>query len=424
MREVWDRHHGDVVAGLVHHWDAGQHRAPHVLGDALLLAGDAPGARRHSRRSSSSACAASRSSPARRRSACGFQSARTIRLRRGDRRRRHPLHDRRHARHHARAPAPSVRRARADRLPGRRRVLRARRRVEPAGVVARGGISRATRTTAISIATSASTCPKSELHGEVGGDGARLMTGIKYYRITGKTVHKQPYQPGVARDSAWEHAGNFVFNRAMQMRASRREDAGAAHRRRAVRRRALRTLVVRGADVPRGGVSPPRDERRRRGHHAARLPRAPPGRDVATPSASSWGAGGYGEVWVGPEARVVVATRAPRDSLRGWLVKSYRSATGARGRALDQAFRELLLLQSSDWNFILQTGTSSGYADARIRKHTCIGCGTSGTSSRRGNRRRRRDVARRRVRARQLLREPRRRHVARRSRLSEHRTRS
>ena len=49
---------------------------------------------------------------------------------------RPPLHRRRHARPSARDPAPSVRRARADVQPERRRVLRARRRVEQAGVVA------------------------------------------------------------------------------------------------------------------------------------------------------------------------------------------------------------------------------------------------------------------------------------------------
>ncbi len=32
--------------------------------------------------------------------------------------------------------------------------------------------------------------------------------------------------------------------------------------------------------------------------------------------------------------------------------------------------RELLLLQSSDWNFIIKTGTSTKYAEGRIRSHT------------------------------------------------------
>ena len=90
--------------------------------------------------------------------------------------------------------------------------------------------------------------PEEELMGEVAGDGSRLMTGLKYYRITGKDVEKEPYQPGIARERAWEHAGNFVFNRAAQVDAPRaRHDARAADRRRALRRGALRALVVRGA---------------------------------------------------------------------------------------------------------------------------------------------------------------------------------
>jgi 1,4-alpha-glucan branching enzyme len=89
----------------------------------------------------------------------------------------------------------------------------------------------------------------------------------------------------------------------------------------------------------------------------------------ATPSASSWGAGGYGEVWVGPEAaptwrHVHHATRYAKR-----LVDEHRGAEGLRGEALDQVIRELLLLQSSDWPFILKTGTATRYAEARIRSH-------------------------------------------------------
>jgi 1,4-alpha-glucan branching enzyme len=39
------------------------------------------------------------------------------------------------------------------------------------------------------------------------------------------------------------------------------------------------------------------------------------------------------------------------------------------GEALDQAIRELLLLQSSDWPFIIKTGTATRYAEARVRAH-------------------------------------------------------
>jgi 1,4-alpha-glucan branching enzyme len=36
---------------------------------------------------------------------------------------------------------------------------------------------------------------------------------------------------------------------------------------------------------------------------------------------------------------------------------------------LKQAARELLLAQSSDWPFILHTGTSPDYAAARVKEH-------------------------------------------------------
>ncbi|HJW85501.1 MAG TPA: DUF1957 domain-containing protein, partial [Candidatus Brocadiaceae bacterium] len=49
------------------------------------------------------------------------------------------------------------------------------------------------------------------------GDGKRGNIGIKYYRISGKTNHKEPYQPEVALDRAAEHAGNFMFNREKQI---------------------------------------------------------------------------------------------------------------------------------------------------------------------------------------------------------------
>ncbi len=85
-----------------------------------------------------------------------------------------------------------------------------------------------TRTIATSTATSASTCPRSDLHGEIVGDGNRLMTGIKYYRITGKNVDKQPYIPSVAKARAWEHAGDFVRNRSMQVGYLARQMGGVA----------------------------------------------------------------------------------------------------------------------------------------------------------------------------------------------------
>ncbi len=213
--------------------------------------------------------------------------------------------------------------------------------------------------------------PVSELMEEVGVNGSRLMTGLKYYRITGKDVEKEPYQPGVARQKAREHAGNFIFNRALQVKHL----AGNMP---------VAPIVVAPYDAELYGhwwFEGPmfleevfRQLAAANGEVAATTLRGyldtQPVCVQATPSASSWGAGGYGEVWVGPEAgwswrHVHHATRYV-----AWLVKQYRHTEGTLGRALDQCIRELLLLQSSDWNFIIKTGTSTKYAEGRIRSHT------------------------------------------------------
>src|SRR5690606_12237514 len=47
--------------------------------------------------------------------------------------------------------------------------------------------------------------------------GIRVDTGLKYYRITGNTEHKEPYQPDWADEKAALHAGNFMFNRQHQL---------------------------------------------------------------------------------------------------------------------------------------------------------------------------------------------------------------
>jgi 1,4-alpha-glucan branching enzyme len=206
--------------------------------------------------------------------------------------------------------------------------------------------------------------------GEVVGDGSRLMTGLKYYRITGKNVEKQPYQPGVARERAFEHARNFVFSRARQLGTL-------------ARAMSVPPIVVAPYDAELYGhwwfEGPVFLEAVYRALHETHgqveaitlrgyLERHPV-TVQATPSASTWGAGGYGEVWVGHEAAWTWRHVHHATRYGAWLVRTHRHADGRMGEALDQVVRELLLLQSSDWPFILKTGTATRYAEARIRAH-------------------------------------------------------
>ena len=51
------------------------------------------------------------------------------------------------------------------------------------------------------------------------------------------------------------------------------------------------------------------------------------------------------------------------------LAERFSGVQGVQERALKQAGRELLLAQSSDWPFILRTGTSPDYAARRVKDH-------------------------------------------------------
>jgi 1,4-alpha-glucan branching enzyme len=89
---------------------------------------------------------------------------------------------------------------------------------------------------------------------------------------------------------------------------------------------------------------------------------------LCDPSPSSWGQGGYHDYWL--------------NDTNAWVIPEWEKASAAmvtrcnRGVAhegdlalLEQAARELLLAQSSDWSFILRSGTTTGLAKERIEQH-------------------------------------------------------
>jgi len=51
------------------------------------------------------------------------------------------------------------------------------------------------------------------------------------------------------------------------------------------------------------------------------------------------------------------------------LAHRHPSPDGLTARALNQAARELMLMQSSDWPFIMRTGTTVSYATRRMNEH-------------------------------------------------------
>ncbi|RLD12946.1 MAG: hypothetical protein DRI22_04815 [Caldiserica bacterium] len=51
------------------------------------------------------------------------------------------------------------------------------------------------------------------------------------------------------------------------------------------------------------------------------------------------------------------------------IVERYPSSSGVLYRCINQALRELLLAQSSDWAFLITCGTATNYAIKRTKDH-------------------------------------------------------
>lgn len=98
------------------------------------------------------------------------------------------------------------------------------------------------------------------------------------------------------------------------------------------------------------------------------LERHPPPTTIALPE-GSWGQGGHHWVWLNDDTRWVwdIVYRA-EDAFREAL-HSATSPPPELARVLHQLARELLLLEASDWPFLITTVSARDYAEARVREH-------------------------------------------------------
>jgi 1,4-alpha-glucan branching enzyme len=94
-----------------------------------------------------------------------------------------------------------------------------------------------------------------------------------------------------------------------------------------------------------------------------------PTQQVATPADSSWGEEGYYRVWLNESNEWILPhLDVAMERMQG-LARRFTDPNPLSRRALNQTARELLLAQSSDWPFILRTGTSPAYARQRVTQH-------------------------------------------------------
>ncbi|CAN5447745.1 1,4-alpha-glucan branching protein [soil metagenome] len=97
-----------------------------------------------------------------------------------------------------------------------------------------------------------------------------------------------------------------------------------------------------------------------------RYPRA----GFITMDEGSWGSGGDNQVWMNPETSWTYAHIYPAELFtRDVCTAGKWRKTPAGVRIVQQLCRELLLLESSDWQFLITTGAARDYAEVRFLAH-------------------------------------------------------
>lgn len=89
---------------------------------------------------------------------------------------------------------------------------------------------------------------------------------------------------------------------------------------------------------------------------------------LCRPAPSSWGQGGYHSYWLN-DTNAWAIPLWHRCGLRMERLVARHGRHKQRQHLLHQAARELLLLQSSDWSFILRSGTTTDLAREQIHRH-------------------------------------------------------
>ena len=194
-----------------------------------------------------------------------------------------------------------------------------------------------------------------------------IETGFKYARITGGE-EKELYRPWRAMNLAREHARLFVSNRESQVaELSPHMDKSP--------------VILCPYDAELFGhwwyegpqflesvferVAASSDLVLCSAGEAAQMVQPDAARE---PAFSSWGEGGYGTVWINPAVDWIYPKYFEMLAL---FRESFKAAriSGFTGRVLAQMAREMLLLQSSDWAFMIHNHSAEHFARARVQEH-------------------------------------------------------
>ena len=201
--------------------------------------------------------------------------------------------------------------------------------------------------------------------------------GLKLWRVSEATSNlgnKAPYLPERAHHQAQTHARHFAIQVAATLtntkRAGLAADCAAGLMCAAYDAELFghwwyegpRWLEFLYPELSQHGITPTTC--------SAALDRYPPTRTITLPE-GSWGEGGDHRTWLNNET-AWVWERLYDGEFQFWNVVQEMSAVEQGGlprRVLCQAGRELLLMQSSDWPFLITTRTARDYAEQRFLAH-------------------------------------------------------
>lgn len=200
--------------------------------------------------------------------------------------------------------------------------------------------------------------------------GVRKFSGVKYYRITGQEKHKELYDRAEAEKAADAHAVHFLEQRRTQFGQLGSED--------------FDPIVIAPFDAELFGhwwFEGPRFleiciRRAATEQNGFRLTTpsdylaSNPTQQTIEPAESSWGDKGYLEVWIDKNNSWIYPHLHAAAQRMHRLAAAHTDDSSERAdRVLKQLARELLLAQSSDWAFLMRSGTAREYATKRTLDH-------------------------------------------------------
>jgi 1,4-alpha-glucan branching enzyme len=198
------------------------------------------------------------------------------------------------------------------------------------------------------------------------------VSGMQYWRIGGKRLDlgsKPPYEPAKAADQAKAHAQHFASLAARLLSEYQQESSTPGVISAAYDTELFGHWWFEGVDWLKEVL------RLLAADQTVELTTASSMIDEFTPPGvlnlpeSSWGAGGGHDTWLNDETRWLWPKIHGAEKQMEEIVALQSQSSPTDSGLLEQLARELLLLQSSDWPFLITTGQAKEYATRRFNDH-------------------------------------------------------